>query len=211
MGREFIGIFEDWAEDYDRSVYGGDSQYAAVFHKYEYILREVADRVKGNVLEFGTGTGNLSKKILDAGHEVVGIEPSSSMRKLAARKLPELMVLDGDFLHFPEIHEQIDTIASSYAFHHLTQDEKEKAVRQFWRILAPNGKVVIADTMFVSDGAHEQAIEKARKQGFLELASDLEREYYPLTGQMEELFATNGWQVRLHRMNDFVWLLEAEK
>ncbi|MFC2949090.1 class I SAM-dependent methyltransferase [Virgibacillus sediminis] len=211
MGREFIEIFEGWAADYDKSVAGEDPQYAAVFHRYDEILQEVADRVKGTVLEFGTGTGNLAKKMMEVGHEVIGIEPSHSMRTIARGKFPNLTVLDGDFLTFPDIGKPVDTVASSYAFHHLSKDEKEKAVQQFGRMLPPGGRIIFADTMFRSEEEHDQAVKDARSRGFAALANDLEREFYPYTGDIKELFEKNGWKTRLERMNDFVWLLEAVK
>ncbi len=61
MGREFLGIFEEWADTYDDSVKGIDRQYAAVFDKYDIILNEVVNHSHGNILEFGVGTGNLTK------------------------------------------------------------------------------------------------------------------------------------------------------
>lgn len=81
MGREFLGLFEQWAESYDRSVEGGDEQYRDVFAGYDRILNTVADKAGRVVLEFGVGTGNLTKKLLERGKTVYGIEPSAPMRK----------------------------------------------------------------------------------------------------------------------------------
>ncbi|WP_431732577.1 hypothetical protein [Clostridium carnis] len=40
----------------------------------------------------------------------------------------------------------IDSIISSYAFHHLTDDEKYNAVKLFKEKLKSDGNVIIADT-----------------------------------------------------------------
>ncbi|MEN2767758.1 class I SAM-dependent DNA methyltransferase [Ornithinibacillus xuwenensis] len=209
MGREFLDIFEEWAEEYDNSVTGQDPQYKEVFRDYDIILDEVSANSIGSVLEFGVGTGNLTVKLLERGHHVFGVEPSAAMREITSEKLPEADVVDGDFLHYPNPPFPIHTIVSTYAFHHLTDAEKNQAIRKFSETLAPNGKVVFADTMFETEIAKQQKIDEALALGFHDLADDLKREYYPLIGTMEELFKQNNFDISFKQMNDFVWLIIA--
>lgn len=124
MGTEFNGLFDEWAHTYDSFVQGEDIQYKEVFARYEEILEDVVNKSFGNVLEFGVGTGNLTNKLLLVGHTVYGIEPSREMRTIAKQKLPEgFSITEGDFLSF-DVPDSIDTIVSTYAFHHLTDEEK---------------------------------------------------------------------------------------
>ncbi|WP_188456566.1 class I SAM-dependent methyltransferase [Virgibacillus oceani] len=211
MGREFLDIFEDWAEKYDDSVAGIDPQYKEVFAQYDTILNEVSKHAKGIVLEFGVGTGNLTEKLLKSGKKVYGIEPSRPMRELAVQKIPALDVKDGDFIDFPETADPIESIVSSYAFHHLTDSEKAIAIEKYASMLPEYGKVIFADTMFESDQAKEKAIKDAEAKGYSELAEDLKREYYPTTGVLESIFISNGFNVTFQQMNDFVWLVIANK
>ncbi|WP_026905628.1 class I SAM-dependent methyltransferase [Paucisalibacillus globulus] len=211
MGREFLEIFENWAEDYDKSVAGMDPEYKEVFRDYNNILQEVTNNSFGNILEFGVGTGNLTAKFLERGHRVIGIEPSSAMRGVTKAKLPETIILDGDFLHYPKLDLPINTVVSTYAFHHLTDVEKESAVKNFSRVLATGGKVVFADTMFVSEQKMQQKINEADEAGFTNLAEDLRREYYPLTETIERIFITNNFTIEFKQMNEFVWLIIAKK
>lgn len=211
MGREFIELFEEWAEDYDNSVVGEDPQYAEVFANYDVILDAVVDHSVGRVLEFGVGTGNLSKKLLQAGHSVIGIEPSKEMRSIAKRKIPGLTILDGDFLIYPTPTGKIDTITSTYAFHHLTDDEKEIAIKQFAELLPLNGKVVFGDTMFKTEADKRMQIKEAVEKGYHDLAEDLNREYYPTLDTMKNAFEKHGFDVSFRQMNDFVWVLTANK
>ncbi|WP_153123200.1 class I SAM-dependent DNA methyltransferase [Peribacillus tepidiphilus] len=211
MGREFLDIFENWADSYDDTVVGHDLEYKEVFRGYEEILSEVADRSFGHVLEFGVGTGNLTKELLNRGLEVTGIEPSRPMREIAEKKLPkEVKLHDGDFLEF-SVDKKIDTIVSTYAFHHLTDDEKEKAVKLYGNLLRQGGKIVFADTMYESKQAHLNAIEKAEREGFYNLAKDLQTEYYSTIPFLKEIFEKYGFTVTFSRCNDFVWILEATK
>lgn len=211
MGREFIGIFEDWAEDYDKSVAGGDPQYAEVFSNYDGILNEVVREASGTVLEFGVGTGNLSEKLLQAGLDVVGIEPSNAMREVAKEKFPEFTVLEGDFIDFPTPEKTVDTIVSTYAFHHLTDEEKDRAISQFSNLLPAGGKIVYGDTMFESELAKNSIIREAEGNGFTDLVEDLKREYYPLIDTMKKTFAKHDFVVSFKQMNKFVWLVSASK
>lgn len=211
MGREFLDIFEDWAEEYDNTVNGFDPEYKDVFQAYDDILIEVSENAVGNVLEFGVGTGNLTEKLLQRGHSIIGIEPSPAMKAIAKRKLPQVLVMDGDFLEYPIPDIPIYTIVSTYAFHHLTDEEKEVAVEQFAEILEANGKVVFADTMFETLEAKESKITESEEMGFTNLAEDLRREYYPTIGTMERIFTKHNFKVSFKQMNEFVWLIIAKK
>jgi|SRR5699024_3465006 len=211
MGREFIDLFEGWAGTYDETVAGMDPQYAAVFSGYEDILQEVVDRTFGNVLEYGVGTGNLTKKLLQANHKVIGIEPSGSMLQAARTKLPNAHLEEGDFLSFPKSDMPIDSIVSTYAFHHLTDEEKEKAIKQFSAILPEKGKVIFADTVFETEKAKESAIAKAKQSNFPDLAADLQREYYTTVPVLDDIFTAHDFEVSWKQMNEFVWLIVAIK
>ncbi|MBM7571607.1 class I SAM-dependent DNA methyltransferase [Aquibacillus albus] len=211
MGREFVDLFDKWATSYDDTVSGHDQQYRDVFDKYDTILTEVTNHAEGNVLEFGVGTGNLSEKLLKAGHHVIGIEPSRAMREAAALKHPSLIIKDGDFLSYPKLEEPIFTIVSTFAFHHLTDEEKGIAIKGFYDLLPPNGKVVFADTAFESEIAKKQIIQEAKDHGYNDLVYDLTTEYYPMVGTLQTLFEENGFYVTFKQMNKFAWLIVAEK
>jgi len=212
MGREFLDLFERWAESYDQSVEGDDEQYRDVFAGYDRILSTVADKVGQVVLEFGVGTGNLTKMLLERGKTVYGVEPSALMRKKAAEKLGgQAVIMDGDFLQFPLPPEPIDTITSTYAFHHLSDAEKDKAIAKYSQLLRAGGKIVFADTAFRDKAAFRQAVEAARARGFHDLADDLEREYYTTLDVLATMFANHGFSVSFAQQNAFVWMMEAVK
>ncbi|MGA5690729.1 class I SAM-dependent DNA methyltransferase [Cytobacillus pseudoceanisediminis] len=210
MGREFVDLFDHWAESYDQAVTGKDLEYQEVFLNYEQILNEVADLVNGNVMEFGTGTGNLTQRLLEKGCSVVGVEPSAAMRKIASNKMPHLTLLDGDFLNF-QVFGTIDAFVSSYAFHHLEDSEKANAITKYSALLSTGGKVVFADTVFGSEDEKQTFIKEAKNKHFLSLAQDLETEYYTTIPILESMFQSNGFSVRFKQLNRFVWLIEAEK
>ncbi|ATP94714.1 SAM-dependent methyltransferase [Bacillus altitudinis] len=211
MGREFLSLFDHWAESYDDTVSGHDEQYKEVFRRYPAILKEITRRAGQHVIEFGSGTGNLTAALLQADKEVFGVEPSEAMKKAALQKgIPDVFH-DGDFLSFPSPPFEPDTIVSSYAFHHLTDDEKKQAIHTYGNILPSGGKIVFADTMFQNQAAHQAATNKAKAAGFDQLAEDLETEYYPSIGVLKQIFEEEGFSTSFYQMNDFVWIVEAKK
>ncbi|MBG9586358.1 class I SAM-dependent DNA methyltransferase [Cytobacillus firmus] len=210
MGREFVELFDHWAEFYDETVAGKDLEYQEVFLNYEHILQEVANLVKGNVIEFGVGTGNLTQKLLEKGANVTGIEPSAAMRDIAGEKLPDVPLLNGDFLDF-QINGPVDAFVCTYAFHHLKDTEKAEAITKYSSLLSKGGKVIFADTVFKSEEDKQAVINEAKMNHFLSLAQDLETEYYTTIPVLDEIFQSNGFSVQFKQLNRFVWLIYALK
>ncbi len=211
LGREFLEVFESWATSYDQAVTGEDPQYREVFKDYDTILDEVAIKSVGTVLEFGVGTGNLSRKLIDLKHEVIGIEPSDPMRKLAKEKYPTLTVLEGDFLSYPPLSKEINTITSTYAFHHLNEQEKQIAIANFYKVLPAGGKVVFADTAYENEQTKKEIHASAKKNGHLDLLKDLQTEYYPFLEDLKRYFEEAGFSFESKQRNQFVWIMEAIK
>lgn len=211
MGREFVDIFDGWYHSYDASVAGEDPEYRDVFEGYDEILNAVTSKVIGTILEFGTGTGNLTAKLIDAGHQVIGIEPNTVMRRLTADRFPSIEVKDGDLIDFETGGKTIDSIVSSYVFHHLTDEEKGIALKKYAQLLPINGKVVFADTTFITEDAKQAQIDKERARNFNNVADDLEREYYTTLPVLMKLFQEAGFEVTIKQLNDFVWLMDATK
>lgn len=211
MARDFNELFDAWSETYDKTVEGADVEYKEVFAQYELILDEVAKKSKGYIVEFGVGTGNLTERFLKNGFQVYGIEPSEGMRNRAKEKLPNVPFVEGDFLKFPMPEVKPDTIASTYAFHHLTDEEKRKAIALYGQILNDSGKIVFADTVFTDEAAKQAIIREAENNNHHRLSADLQTEYYTTIPVLEKIFEENGFQVTFKRMNTFVWLMDAEK
>ncbi|MBU9710256.1 class I SAM-dependent DNA methyltransferase [Evansella tamaricis] len=213
MGREFVELFDRWAESYDSTVSGMDEEYKEVFENYGAILQNVANRVHGRIIEFGVGTGNLTKFILAKTDEYTGVEPSEKMRNAASEKLPNTKIISGDFINFPVpvTDQPVDAFVSSYAFHHLTDGEKQIAANKYGSLLKTGGKVVFADTIFMNGDHHGQMIRDAEKRHFFNLAEDLKTEYYTTIPTLTTIFENAGFDVSFQSMNKFVWILEATK
>ena len=211
MGNHFVELFDQWANSYDQTVMGDDLEYRDVFLHYDDILQHVADKAFGHVLEFGPGTGNLTVKLINKGLTVIGVEPSGVMRKIALEKVAgRAEIIEGHFFHFPK-DVTVQTIASSYAFHHLTDGEKREAIASYRNILPSGGKIVFADTMYETVKTYQKAIKDATQKGFHDLAHDLQSEYYTTIPVLTDIFNQNGFDVEFEQCNDFVWIMEGIK
>lgn len=212
MGREFLDIFTDWATDYDDFVTGKDEDYKEVFSGYDTILQELVKRSGDAVLELGIGTGNLTRKLLAVGKKVYPIEPSAEMRQLADAKLMGTVeIIDGDMQSFPLPPYKIETILSSYVFHHLNASEKADVLHHYYDLLDDGGNVIFADTMFIDQDSYDQKIAEAAQNQFFDLEEDLNREYYPLIPDLYHYFKDAGFSVSFTQMNPFVWIVEGKK
>ena len=142
---------------------------------------------------------------------MIGIEPSQAMRKLAKQKIGDkAQIIEGDFFQFPD-DQSFHTITSTYAFHHLTDQEKEAAVAAYRNLLPSGGKIVFADTMYPSVEAYQKAITDAYQKGYHSLAEDLQREYYTTIPLLSSILEKTGFEGSFERSNDFVWIMEAVK
>ncbi len=103
------------------------------------------------VLDFGCGTGTMTLMIRAAepGAEVVGVDIDRKALAIAAGKLGASAagirfepLVSGD-LPFPD--GRFNRVLSSLVFHHLTRDEKKRALAECRRVLKPGGELHIAD------------------------------------------------------------------
>ncbi|WP_128102907.1 class I SAM-dependent methyltransferase [Paenibacillus sp. DCT19] len=211
MGREFVPLFDQWSNNYDLTVTGHNEQYQEVFEDYEKILHSVVSEVHGTILEFGVGTGNLTEKLVAAGHKVYGVEPSRGMIQQIQRRKINFQLFEGDFLDFPPLTEPIDAIVSTYAFHHLTDAEKEQAISIYAKLLQPHGKIVFADTIFQNQDSRRQIEEEVASQGYSGLLTDLRTEYYTTIEVLHPILSKHGFRTNFSRLNKYVWLMSAQK
>ncbi len=105
----------------------------------------------------------------------------------------------------------MDTIVSTYAFHHLTDDEKARAFKKYYHLLNKEGAIVIADTAFIDEKTKEHSIKLALEQKYDRLAKDLMTEYYTTLPALRKMATQAGFSVSFHQLNPFVWLIHALK
>ena len=110
------------------------------------------------ILDVATGSGRTLKQLRGAFPEekLVGLDLSGSYLKEASRFVSDL---DGDLIELvkgnaeelPFDDNSLQAISCVYLFHELPRTIREKVLKEFFRVLEPEGILVIADSIQVSD------------------------------------------------------------
>jgi len=140
VARSYVAFFDAIARRYDR-VYartGHDSR-----RRLARVLRELAPR--STVLDLGVGTGRELPALLDAGHEVVGLDVSTEMLAIARRRSRPIALMHGDLWDpLPFEDASFDAVLALHGTlaHPPSEDAFAPFVREVARVLRPGGVFV---------------------------------------------------------------------
>jgi tRNA (cmo5U34)-methyltransferase len=139
------------------------ASYLSLMHEevpdYEQLQNETAAAVGAGaqrVLELGTGTGETARRVLAANPtaHLIGIDASSEMLVWATSALPAQRVeLREGSLEDALPAGPFDVVVSALAIHHLDAAGKADLFARVSGVLAPGGRVVIADVIVPADPA----------------------------------------------------------
>lgn len=198
--------FDLWAGDYDQSVLEADQKNEYPFAGYAALMNAVYGTVMksapAKVLDVGTGTAVLSKKLYDAGCEVTGLDFSEEMLAAARRKMPDARLIQWDFTQGlpPELAgESFDFIISTYALHHLSYAAQAEFIRVLLKRLKPKGRMLIGDVCFET----RETLNACR-----ELSGDFwdDEEYYIVFSELQETLC--GYSASFHTFSHCAGILE---
>lgn len=187
---------------------------------YDAALRWVAEhaavRSGDRVLELGSGTGNLTA-LLRPAREIVCVDVSREMNAIARDKLAAMPEAGSTALRWVEadlleamglVAGELDVVASTYAVHHLTEDEKAELFAEIRERLRPGGRAVFGDLAFESAVARRDLVARLRAAGnanALELAGTIEDEFFwdleRATAELRRL----GFSLRVRRFSELSW------
>jgi SAM-dependent methyltransferase len=135
-----------------------DLFYADLDDDFEMYLGFV-ERSSGPILEVGSGTGRVALMLAEAGHAVVGLEPSDTMRAVAQRKADRAKLaervafISGDMRRF-KIDQSFGLIIVplNTFLHNLTLEDQLATLSSLKKHLKPGGLLVL--DCFNPDPAH---------------------------------------------------------
>ena len=99
--------------------------------------------------DLGCGTGHMLGWLLEKANNVIGVDGSPRMLDIArqrfADKKDRVSLRIGELEHLPLADNEVDLVNISMVLHHL--EKPALALREIYRVLARNGKLVIADLL----------------------------------------------------------------
>ena len=205
------------ADDYDRDVL---DESHPVREGYDALLNWVAQRSTQYphraLLELGVGSGNLSLR-LPAFDSLLAVDVSAKMLALAQKKLAARTGVDyaqTDLLQFFDTQRfgreaQFDQVLSTYAIHHLTEDEKPVLFKAIKQVLRPRGVALFGDLMFADAEAGLRYLSQCRQQQMRDFADDIEDEFFWNLSSARAQLEALGFTLRCKQFSPLSWGVEA--
>jgi len=112
--------------------------------------RELLDRFaesvrqRGIVCDLGCGPGQVARYLHDRGIQVCGVDLSEGMLQRARQLNPGIDFKREDMRALPFAENAYAGIAAFYAIVNLSPAEVAEAVREMWRVLQPDGQLLLS-------------------------------------------------------------------
>ncbi|MCL2517438.1 MAG: class I SAM-dependent methyltransferase [Oscillospiraceae bacterium] len=106
----------------------------------DYLYSEVGINKKSVIADVGSGTGILTRLLIERGNKVYAVEPNDDMRKIAEETLSNFVSVKGEAKDTTLEANSIDFITVAQAFHWFGREEFKAECK---RILKPHGKVIL--------------------------------------------------------------------
>lgn len=181
--------FDQWVNEYDdmvdRTAKVNKYPFAGYYDVLDEIYNEIILKPNASVLDLGFGTAKLTSRLYDYGCLIFGQDYSSNMIELASSKMPDAKLYQGDFsngLVDPLNNNKYDFIISTYAFHHLTNDNKISFINSLLKQLNDGGKIIIGDITF----SKQEELDACRKQAKKDWDED---ESYFIIDDIKDVFS----------------------
>jgi putative AdoMet-dependent methyltransferase len=206
---------DDEANGYDADVRNEKDPIRAAYHDVlAWVIREARIDSSSRVLELGSGTGNLSCRIHQCG-ELVCVDLSEQMEAIARSKLghiPNRRFIKGDILEvFDCERAPFDSVISTYAVHHLTDDEKRLLFSKVFTSLVSGGSAVFGDLMLRNQEEKVSKTQEYLTKGDAKTAQAIEEEFFWSIDAAKMNLIELGFQVETKRFSDLSWGVAARK
>ena len=206
---------DDEANGYDTDVRNQSDPIRAAYRDVlAWVIREARIDSSSRVLELGSGTGNLSVLIHQCG-ELVCVDLSKQMEVIAGSKLghiPNRRFIKADILEvFDCERAPFDSVISTYAVHHLTDDEKRLLFSKVFTSLVPGGSAVFGDLMLQNQEEKVSKTQDYLTKGDAKTAQAIAEEFFWSIDAAKVNLIEIGFQVETKRFSDLSWGVAARK
>lgn len=115
------------------------------------LVRQARVKKGHRILDLGCGTATLTFLIKQAhpDTEVTGLDGDPKALNIARKKIAQsglsITLDEGMAFDLPYPDNSFDRVFSSLLFHHLTREDKERTLKEVYRVLRPGGELHVAD------------------------------------------------------------------
>ena len=183
------------------NIYTNPQLYDAIHHDYKWdakLIRSIADKIDGPVLELASGTGRLSQEIIDLDLEYFGLELSQSFLEMAKNKHGDrAKFVQGDMRDF-DLAKKFNFIFISFnSFsHNLTLKDARSCLDCVNAHLFDNGRFLLS--VFIPD-----LVSLDKKNDKLYPVTD----YFQFQNSRCRIMQSNQYDPN-SQINNLTWVLE---
>jgi SAM-dependent methyltransferase len=162
----------------------------------DFLCRNAGLKAGASVADIGSGTGILTRLLLDAGARVHAVEPNDAMRAAAESELgdrPGFVSVNGTAEKTGLPSASVPLITCAQAFHWF---EPVETRAEFARILAPGGRCAIIWNNSVGHGSAFAEGYEAIKSRFRTDSSRVQHESIRALEEFDSFFGRGGWENR---------------
>lgn len=204
---------DDQALEYDEHVRDESNPIRAGYSRLlDWTAAEANVGATSSVLELGAGTGNLAQRIVRC-RRMVCVDISAGMLRVARDKLAafeHIEYVQSELLEYANHSgERFDAIVSTYAIHHLTDEEKSVLFRAVADRLELGGTAVFGDLMFENARSRRRYLAQLRAAGDMALAHEIESEFFWDVERAVADLAAAGLRIKVEQFSEFYWGLAA--
>lgn len=142
----------------------------------------------GRALDAACGTGRHSRRLVELGHAVVGVDLTPEMLSIARRNIPQATFVEADLRGIPTADAQFDVVVCGLALAHIA--ELDAAVAELGRVLRPGGRALVSvlHPFQASLGWHAPFLDDDGERRWV-------REHDHRHGDYLSAFRSAGWRV----------------
>lgn len=219
-----VGNYGKGAETYDQEMISKFGEY--YFRVIKKIVEFTQPKSQDIVLDLGAGTGAVSFALAPRVKRVIAVDISESMLAEARKKAEDANIgniefVVGDFLQ-PNVSEKVDAIVSNIALHHLTDEDKAKAIANMAGLLNDKGRIVLGDVIIFFDTTQKQADEvldaiedyfgRKKSKAIKRLREVFKKRHPAKFETLEKIFADAGLKIeKVEKMFSIIGIIKAVK
>lgn len=214
---EFKQVGKDYSMQNEVDIYDSShSDFRDVEKEGNTVLDSLGVGADDVMIDFGAGTGTFAIQAARCCAKVYAVDVSQAMIDYAKAKatkagISNIVFCHGGFLTFEHEGPAVDSIVTTFAFHHLPDFWKGRALKRLYNMLKPSGQLYIHDAILEERDATKNItalIEKLATAGGDFLREDTERhfreEYSTYDWIMDGLLLRAGFRIKSKDIQDGV-------